>query len=246
MILGFSGEDVMRDGVLTLPLKETGMPYQADVYDVHFDNGRYVRTDHLFEIGDKVPLSKPFKPTVPTTPQIDPWLMGLLICNGNAEGDVATDKPEVVECLRAVCGSVEQKSRHRGIKGVYYRIPAISVEDMFGSQFKKDWHLPPDFLNWSTLDRKALFQGMRDADMKDNQFGLTTKILALEQMYLAESLNFPARLYRVKYGPSFRFFVQLTAEPRGDVATVLSVKYVGKENVYKSSDDVSGLEFKRC
>ena len=281
----------------------------GDWYDVHFDNGRYLRmtSDHPLPTqrgrilcenlvaGDSVPIS------IPQTfnnkkPKYDPWLLGILVCDGNKDAviSIGLDEKEIVDRIIKICGSnaVSVKEQHRGAKGDYYDIriahgsskclPQCPMEFLFGANRKSERTLPNDFLCWSETDRLSLLAGIIDADGFINthkscyaQVGSTNKALAIEELLLAESLGFHAKLYETKYGngDAKRYAVQfritkdiplvckkkieklqvVSPVQRTKEAVVVSIKFLGhtgqdRYDVTTASDrfDVSGINSHNC
>ena len=280
----------------------------GDWFDVIFDNGRYLRmtSDHplptkrgrvLCEnliVGDEVPISQSWKSEIMTEPPANPWLMGVLLCDGNRDCVISLglDEKEIVERLKEICGSVKVKEQHRGAKGDYYDVriahgigkflPKKAMLKFFNADRKIDRILPPDFLSWSEENRLLLLAGLIDADGHINtrrgcqvQIGSTNKTLALEEMLLAESLGFHAKVYKTKYGrgDAVRYVVQFRVTKdiplvcikkraklkifpeldRTRYATITSIEFKGHTNqdrydVTTASDrfDVSGISSHNC
>ena len=131
--------------------------------------------------------------------------------------------------------------QERGEKGTYKDIRAVGdgsgslscaiekLAELFGGYQKKDRRIPVEVFRWNYSAKMAFLAGMIDADghaiSADNkkhrrntvELGSTNKELALEQMYLAQCLGMPARVYQNHYNSKdaskIRFKVDFCAVP---------------------------------
>lgn len=169
-------------------------------------------------VGDEVPISLPQINNPVKEPSFDPWVLGVLVCDANCNVTVslALDEMDVAkELVRRCGGTITEQSRAE--KGNYLdvyiphgdssAIGTIPMIRFFGSKTKAHRHLPEDFLSWDANNRAALLAGIIDADGYLNntkgchvQIGSTNKTLAIEEMLLAQSLGFDARMYKTTYG----------------------------------------------
>lgn len=212
-------------------------PDGGDWFDVKFSNGRYLRmtSDHPLPtlrgrvmcedlvIGDEVPLadydfSQPSIGIEETQPPCDPWVLGVLVCDGNRDAVVtlAMDEKDIADALVKKCGG-RIHEQHRNEKGDYLEVflrhgdekflSKNPMQEYFGSSVKRDRRLPEGFLTLSKENRRKLLAGIIDADGYLNnargchvQVGSTNKTLAIEEMQLAQSLGYDARMYKSTYG----------------------------------------------
>lgn len=95
-----------------------------------------------------------------------------------------------------------------GARGVARRLPTYFITK-FGGVAKHTRQIPNEVFEWDASARYAFLAGMIDADGYVNntaesapahiQIGSTNKELAIQQMYLAQSLGMPARIYHNHY-----------------------------------------------
>lgn len=309
MYAAYSGLVEIRDrGQWTKIKMWHNYPDGGDWFDVRFSNGRYMRitADHPLptqrgrilcedlRIGDEVPIALPQFDYPVQAPPFDPWVLGVLVCDGNRNATVslAMDEQDIADELIKRCGG-KITEHNRGVHGHYMDVylahgaeSAIGKAPMsryFGDNSKSSRHLPAGFLTWSADDRAALLAGIIDADGYVNthrgchvQCGSTNKALAIEEMLLAQSLGFDARMYVSEYGRgigalryavSFRLThhvplvcnkkrMNMLGQQRIEVpetAVITSIKFVGstgqrRYDVTTESDrfDVSGINSHNC
>lgn len=119
---------------------------------------------------------------------------------------------------------VKTVKQYRGEKGYYKDLKAIGegneklssvinkLTDIFGGIQKKYRHIPNEVFSWNYSAKMAFLAGMIDADghVVDNsrypksrintvEIGSTNKELAIQQMYLAQTLGMPAKIYMNHY-----------------------------------------------
>ena len=248
-------------------------PDGEDWYEIKFTNGRYLKltADHPLptqrgrvlcenlELGDRVPMAAyNYSVFEGGYPAIDPWAMGVLICDGNVNATVSVgmDERDVADKLTELFGG-SVTEQHRGVKGDYLdvylphgddkKIAARPMQTYFGSNLKSERRLPTDFLCWHEDDRLKLLAGILDADGHIDvrgdvclaSCGSTNKTLAIEEMILAESLGFNAKILKTTYGKgeenprytvSFRVTrdIPLICEKKRSVLSVDMVQPQGK------------------
>ena len=117
--------------------------------------------------------------------------------------------------------NVKTVIQNRGKKGNYKDLRVIGegngklsniireLTELFGGVQKKYRHIPNEVFSWNYSAKMAFLAGMIDADghTVDNskhkantvELGSTNKELALGQMYLAQALGMPARIYQNHY-----------------------------------------------
>lgn len=171
------------------------------------------------------------------------WLLGLILCDGCYASSInislGLDEYDILKTAQtalADCWHLDTKvtKRMRGEKGDYYDLYVTGNQvtqrnallKSFGSLKKSERHLPEDILTWNRKARLAFLAGMIDADGYVNkvkkgsgianrvQIGSTNPGLALQQMYLAQSLGYPAKVYINHYAKgvsSVRYKVEFGA-----------------------------------
>lgn len=151
-------------------------------------------------------------------PEIDPWLLGVIVCdaryNTNMVVSLGLDEMDIVEKIKNVYENVNVKKVERGQKGNYIDVTIYAsdyinrkkLESILGGPQKIKRNLPCDFLMWSHSDRLNLLCGIIDADGYINtnkgctvNIGSTNKVLAFEELLLAESLGMNASIYENHY-----------------------------------------------
>ena len=285
-------------------------PDGGDWCDVKFSNGRYLRmtSDHPLptqrgrvlcqdlQVGDEVPLANyTCIEDGNAYPPLDPWVMGVLICDSNRDAVVTLgmDEQDVADALIEKCGG-RINVQKRGAKGNYLevflthgdseKVCARPMQTYFGSCNKKERRLPVDFTAWHYEDRMQLLAGILDADghfkAQSNAcyayMGSTNKKLALQEMILAESLGFHAKMVKTTYGkgedhPRYTVCFRVTKDipvrsekkrkrmnvspyvHRPSTATITEITFVGatgqnRYDVTTESDrfDVSGINSHNC
>lgn len=159
---------------------------------------------------------------------------------------------------------------HRGLKGNYKEVKvkrgSVSKKetikkfiDLFGGLRKKERRIPQIIFNSDEETRLSFFGGMIDADGyihfsdKHNfcyvEIGSTNKELALQQMYLAQSLGYNAKVllnrytskdkskirYRIYFEVDDRIIKYITSEKKRNNFNKLTHKQ-NKNNVYKINE----------
>lgn len=194
------------------------------------------------------------------------WLLGLLICDGCYASSInialGLDEEDVLTSAREIIKNnwkLETKvtKRERGEKGSYFDLYVTGqqisyrkhLRALFGGVTKAERHLPEDILSWSRNSRLAFLAGMIDADgyinkaEKDKgsanrvQLGSTNPALALQQLYLAQSLGYPAKIYENHYkkdSSAVRYRVEFGATQELVKALRSSKKSVWSEQDYTS------------
>lgn len=155
------------------------------------------------------------------------WLLGLLLCDGCYASSVnlclGMDEKDVLDKAENIFNAqgyhTKITERHRGPKGTYIDLYVTGkqhelreeLRDSFSGVKKADRSIPYDILSWSRECRMAFLAGMIDADGYVNkskkaagtayrvQLGSTNRLLAIQQMLLAQSLDMPAKVYPNRY-----------------------------------------------
>lgn len=174
------------------------------------------------EVGDSVAISKTVIGNQHSSDVDKAWLHGLIICDssyrdginillGLDEMDIAQKAVKVLQDIypKQTVRIVEQR---RGNKGNYLDVKVQGVgivnickdlNGLFGGYKKIDRCIPQYIMNSNEDVKYAFLGGMIDADgyirKGTIQIGSTNKELALQQMYLMNSLGMDARVYMNKY-----------------------------------------------
>lgn len=160
------------------------------------------------------------------------WLLGLMLCDScyasnitlsiakEGEDDIQDKYIRIIKDLYGLTTTLV--THERGSKGNYKDIIINASEDKmilfrteliekFSGVAKKFRHIPNEVFSWNYEARLNFMAGMIDADGYFNdsvsetticQIGSTNKELALQQMYLAQSLGLKASMYLNKYKKS--------------------------------------------
>ena len=150
------------------------------------------------------------------------YVLGLIITDGNyshdicvaldghTEGDIAAKYIESVK--KAWNLDCHVQNYNRGVKGCYDLIRICGeqkkliayLKNVFGGELKTERSVPNEIFSASREVRLAFLAGMIDGDghiskKSKVQLGSTNKELALQQLALAQSLGYPAKLYLNHY-----------------------------------------------
>ena len=150
------------------------------------------------------------------------YALGLIITDGNYSQDVAvaldgrteTDIEEkYISCIKKTWGFDCRITHYeRGKKGNYDLVYICGdlkrireyLENIFGGELKAERAIPSEIFSASREVRLSFLAGMIDGDGHVNhkskvQLGSINKELALQQMALAQSLGYPAKVYLNHY-----------------------------------------------
>lgn len=191
------------------------------------------------------------------------WLKGFILCDGCYDGQmmstIGLDETDIRDKYCAIFNEqVHSKTivreQHRDVKGNYFELKNYDLGEgrigkfrrQLASEFcgikKIDRKIPAWVFNASDDIRAAFLAGMMDADGYINgqrdrakcQIGSTNKVLAIQTMLLAQSLDIPAKMYENHYcserPEAIRYRVEFDAFS-------LLIKYMAsekKKSVYKS------------
>lgn len=205
-------------------------------------------TDDVIAINKKAITGK----NIPVNPDYA-WLLGMILCDGSYDGtlfvslgldenDIAIKFKKAIKNLYNL--ECHTNEHHRGIKGNYNDLIVNSdgtstlcdlishLHAVFQGKQKKLRQMPNNFLDWNENARIALLAGMIDADGYVNQnpahaiiqIGSTNKALAIQQMYLAQSLGMKASLYVNKFRSNKKECVRYRVEfrPTGELIEALA------------------------
>jgi len=171
----------------------------------------------------------------------DAWALGLILCDGQFssefsvslgldEEDIANELKKYLENLNVIDSCSIQK-RNRGIKGTYLEvIPSgqrkelrEKMQTIFSGVLKSNRHIPNFIFNSNRTIRLAFLAGMIDADghvklVKNKpriEIGSTNKELAIQQLYLFESVGIKAKMYLNKYSSknNYRYKIECYLTP---------------------------------
>ena len=218
--------------------------------------------------GDRVPVSWKVETKETTAvASEEAWLLGLLLCDGCYASSInialGLDEEDVLVAARDVLKTywnLETKvtKRERGEKGNYFDLYVTGqqikyrkyLRDLFGGITKAERHLPENILSWSRASRLAFLAGMIDADGYINktekgkgaanrvQLGSTNPVIALQQLYLAQSLGYPAKIYENHYkkdSEAVRYRVEFGATKELVKELRSAKKGIWSENDYTSA-----------
>lgn len=154
------------------------------------------------------------------------WALGVILCDGNYTDRLAIsvadhDEDDIIDAYRRYVSKYMQVNtkiirQERQTHGCYKDIVSIgslgdtlsNLKIFFAGTNKAERHIPSEVFQWSADSRAAFLAGMVDADGYVNthkhrvpcvQIGSTNKELSIQQMYLAQSLGVPARIYENHY-----------------------------------------------
>ena len=154
------------------------------------------------------------------------WLLGMILCVGCYDGHVTTSialdteddiQDAYISRMKKYFDSdVEIIEQRRGTKDNYKDLcskgQCSHIIDYLSTKFegltKSRRHIPNEVFSWNEEAKYAFLAGMIDADGYINetshggsivQLGSTNKELALQQMYLAQSLGMPVAFYQNHY-----------------------------------------------
>lgn len=156
------------------------------------------------------------------------WMYGVALCDSSYKGtlniSLGSDEKEVIAKFTVYADELYDLEMYeyplnRGKKGSYIDLRArgngstsISIRHEYKEQFeglrKSERHIPTCIWNSPREVRLAFLAGMLDADGYINvhgnsvarvQIGSTNKELALQQMYLVQSLGYFCRMYKNHY-----------------------------------------------
>lgn len=189
--------------------------------------GRTLVSD--LEVGDKVKINTgcQIKEEDSFISEDEAWMLGVFLCDGCYQSNISAtfgmDEEDIAKKLMGICSSnrvlgelgCELREYKRGGKGHYLEVLLKGAQihikeklrDIFGGLNKKDRQIPNEIFRSPRNVRMAFLGGMVDADgyirKKGNtsrvQLGSTNKELALQTMYLAQSLGIPSKVYLNKY-----------------------------------------------
>ena len=197
------------------------------------------------------------------------WMLGILLCDSayvsaTVVSIALTGEDEIEDKLRNVLKThfgynLETIERHRGVKGNYkdlkVRIPeenkskfSKQIMSLFGGMQKIYRKIPREIFTSSRETRLAFLAGMIDADgniicrnqRSDCRMGSINKELAMQQMYLAQSLGMPAKVYMNRYrgtsdNEAIRYMV--TFEPSMELKEYIQCAKK-KDNIIENSSPV--------
>ena len=152
------------------------------------------------------------------------YVLGLIITDGNYSHDicVALDgrtesdvEEKYIDCVKKVWNfNCHIQHYERGEKGTYDLVRICGeqkslskyLNDIFGGDKKINRSIPHEIFSASREVRLSFLAGMIDGDGHINykskvQLGSVNKELALQQMALAQSLGYPAKVYLNCYNP---------------------------------------------
>lgn len=177
------------------------------------------------QIGDTVKTWYTLPENIVTNSFIDEnlaYALGLIITDGNYSHDicVALDGRTEADIETKYIDSVKKawnfdchvQNYNRGVKGCYDLIRICGeqkklseyLKNIFGGELKIERSIPNGIFSASREVRLAFLAGMIDGDghisnKSKVQLGSTNKELALQQLALAQSLGYPAKLYLNHY-----------------------------------------------
>ena len=217
-------------------------------------------TDDVIAINKKAITGK----NIPINPDYA-WLLGMILCDGCYDGtlfvslgldenDIATKFKKTIKNLYNL--ECHTNEHHRGVKGDYNDLIVNSdgtstlcdlisyLHAVFQGKQKKLRQLPNNFLDWNKGARIALLAGMIDADGYVNQnfahaivqIGSTNKALAIEQMYLAQSLGMKASIYSNKFCSNKKECIRYRVEFRPTSELINALSSEKKKANFKNSD----------
>ena len=180
---------------------------------------------NALQIGDTIKTYYTFPEGQSDSSSIDEnlaYVLGLIITDGNYSHDicVALDGRTEADIETKYIESVKKawncdchvQNYNRGVKGCYDLIRVCGeqkklsayLKNIFGGELKAERSIPNEIFSASREVRTAFLAGMIDGDghishKSKVQLGSTNKELALQQLALAQSLGYPAKLYLNHY-----------------------------------------------
>ena len=208
------------------------------------------------------------------------WLLGFILCNGCYDNQFSSSiafydeddiKDKYIKTSKDIFDAdIKVIEWHRDIKGDYkelkctdtQKIKEISMylQSKFCGLQKNNRHIPSEVFSWDKNSKLSFLAGMIDADGYINnskktprvQIGSTNKELALQQMYLAQTLGMSSQLYLNHYTSKDRTKIRYRVEfvPCEELINFIVCKkkilhYTYKNEKIKSNNEskVKAIEF---
>ena len=217
------------------------------------------------EIGDEIKICNTSysEETIQENPD-KAWLLGFILCDGcydyqfsstiayQNEDDI---KDKYIKASKNVFdANIEVIEWHRGERGDYKELKCTNTEKVkevskylsakFGGMQKVNRQIPVDVFSWDKKSKLAFLAGMIDADGYINnskntpkvQIGSTNKELALQQMYLAQTLGMQSQLYLNHYTSKDRTKIRYRVEfvPSEELINFITCKKKVLHYTYKN------------
>lgn len=197
--------------------------YQGRILDCTFDHPLPIKGLGRTFVKDILPGSyAPVTFIAPTTGEfvLDKnlaWAYGLILCDGSLQGQViislGADEVDLVKKIQEVFPDSHahfyRDKKHNNYQILILKSAALArdLSILFGGINKIDRHIPNEVFRAPYSVRLSFLAGMVDGDgyIRDClkglrvQIGSTNKELATQQMLLANSLGFPAKIYTNAY-----------------------------------------------